>query len=56
MRLTLKCDMISNEWNRTNEDKAETDTEGQDVASQGFIVLSVAFGKHLQTGIDVVLT
>lgn len=40
----------------TNEDEAQGDNKGQDVASEGLIVLAVTFGKHAQAGVDVILT
>lgn len=40
----------------TDEDEGQSDTEGQDVASEGLVVLAVAFGEHAQAGVDVVLT
>lgn len=39
----------------TNEDEGKSDPESQDVASEGFIVLSITLGKDAQTRVDVVL-
>lgn len=39
---------------RTNEDEGQSDAKGQDVATQGLIVLAVTFGKDAQAGVDVV--
>lgn len=41
---------------RTDEDEGQSDTKGQDVASEGLIVLAVTFGEHVQARVDVVLT
>lgn len=48
--------MSSVQCSRTDEDEGQSDTEGQDVASEGFVVLAVAFGEHAQARVDVVLT
>lgn len=40
----------------TNEDEGKSDTKGEDVASEGFIVLAIAFGEDAQARVDVVLT
>lgn len=47
---------MSSVCSRTNEDKGQSDTEGQDVATEGLIVLAIAFGEHAQARVDVVLT
>lgn len=47
---------MSSVCSRTNEDESQSNTEGQDVASEGFIVLAIAFGKDAQAGVNVVLT
>lgn len=47
---------MSIQCSRTNEDEGQSDNEGQDVASEGLVVLAVAFGENAQAGIDVVLT
>lgn len=39
----------------TDENEGQSDAEGQDVASEGLVVLAVAFGEHAQAGVDVVL-
>jgi len=38
----------------TDEDEAEGDAEGEDVATEGLVVLAVALGEHAQPGVDVV--
>lgn len=40
----------------TNEDEGETNEEGQDISTQRFVVLSIAFCKHTQARVDVVFT
>lgn len=40
----------------TNEDEGQSDAEGQDVTSEGLVVLAIAFGEHAQARVDVVLT
>lgn len=39
----------------TNEDEGKSDPKSQDVASEGFIVLSITLGKDAQTRVDIVL-
>lgn len=39
----------------TDEDEGEANEEGQDVSTQGFVVLSIALCKHPQARVDVVL-
>lgn len=43
-------------WCHTNEDEGKSDTESEDVASEGFIVLAIAFSKDAQARVDVVFT
>lgn len=38
----------------TNEDEGQSDAKGQDVATQGLVVLAVTFGKDAQARVDVV--
>lgn len=52
--LILKLQMRS-VCSRTNEDEGQSNTKGQDVASEGFIVFAVAFGKDVQARVNVVL-
>lgn len=40
----------------TDEDEGKSNPKSKDVASEGFVVLSVTFGKDAQTRVDVVLT
>lgn len=40
----------------TNKDEGQSNSKGQDVASQWLIVLAVAFGENSDTRVDVVLT
>ena len=47
---------MSSVCSRTDEDEGQGDTEGEDVASEGLVVLAVALGEHAQAGVDVVLT
>lgn len=47
---------MSNVCCHTDEDEGQSNTEGQDVASEGLVVLAIAFGKHAQAGVDVILT
>lgn len=42
--------------NCTNEDEGQTNGEGEEVASEGLVVLAVAFGEHSQVRVNVVLT
>lgn len=46
---------MSSVGSRTNEDEGQSNTKGQDVASEGFIVFAVAFGKDVQARVNVVL-
>lgn len=48
--------LMSDVCSLTDEDEGQTDNKGQDVASEGLIVLAVAFGKHAKARVDVVLT
>lgn len=41
---------------RTDKDESQSNTKGEDVASEGLVVLAVAFSKHAQAWVDVVLT
>lgn len=38
----------------TDEDEGEANEEGQDISTQRFVVLSIAFCKHTQARVDVV--
>ena len=40
----------------TDEDEAQTDGEGEQVASERLVVLAIAFGKHSQVRVNVILT
>lgn len=40
----------------TDQNKSQSDAEGQDVRSQGLVVLSITLCKDAQSGIDVILT
>lgn len=54
--MSCYCDLTSAVSSRTDEDEGQSDDEGQDVSSEGLVVLAVAFGENAQAGVDVVLT
>ena len=48
--------MLYHNNRHTDEDEGQGDAEGEDVATEGLVVLAVALCEHAQAGIDVVFT
>ena len=48
--------MLYHNNRHTDEDEGQGNAEGEDVATEGLIVLAVALCEHAQAGVDVVFT